>query len=593
MRIPLSPGRAGGSPSAGRPDPSPAGTPPVVPGEVFAAQLMFLAALTVPTVVAVATSLPTSTTVFTSALLLAVGSALLSALLGSLGIDRPGATATAATVIAALDVVVCSLLFYGTPGGGFYVLAVLPVVWSAVQLPAAGRGLVLATGLVGLLVAQQARDASGLMPWQVGATAVLNLSLLLVVASWAGARWRRRNRSQRRLLESQTRLVGSALDAARTQEQVLAEVLDVVDFVVVTVGADGAVTANRAAEELARRVGAVDAAAVVRDGPLYLADGTTPLEPTAQPLALARAGVEVEQSVVRLGHPGPTQVPLSISVRKVVGQRVDRFVLIARDISTEVADAQARDDAVAAVSHEIKTPLTSALGYLELALSEPDLGEGSRELVEVALDNTERMLALSQDFLAARSRAPGAALTLVPEPCRPDEVVRHAVEGVRPAAAERLVTVTLDAATRTTVLADPLRVRQVVDNLLGNAVKYNRYDGRIDVAVRDAVRPTEDATPGSPSEQPGVEVVVADTGVGMSEADAEALFTRFYRTDQARSSTVQGTGLGLSIAREIVEAHGGRIEVSSVLDEGTTVTVWLPVAPGVATSTTPTTGAAR
>lgn len=580
MRIPPSPGRAGGSPSAGHRVSSPAAEPPVVPGEVFAAQLMFLVTLAVPAAGAVATSAPVYPSVFTAAVVLAGVTAVLSALLGSLGIDRRGATVVAATLICVLDVVVCALLFFAVPGAGFYVLAVLPVAWTAIQLTTIVRVLVLLSSIVALLVAQWARSTVGDLPWGVGTTAVLNLGLLLVLSSWAGARWSRRNRSQRRLLESQTRLVGSALDAARTQERVLAEVLDVVDFMVATVDAHGAVTANRATEELARRVGLDGVTTMVRSGPFYRADGSTPLPLEEQPLVLARSGQEVERAVVRLGHPGPVQVPLSVSVRRVAGARDDRFVLVARDISSELADAQARDDAVAAVSHEIKTPLTSALGYLELALSEPDLGEGSRELVEVALDNTERMLALSSDFLSARSRKPSAALTLVLGTCHPSEVARQAVEGVRPLAAERLITIELDATSETSIDADPLRLRQVVDNLLTNAVKYNRYDGRVDVVVRDVEGTPHDAADGDgdgPS-VPGVEIRVSDTGVGMTEEELATLFTRFYRTDRARSSEVQGTGLGLSITREIVHAHGGTIDVTSAPDQGTTIAVWLPVA---------------
>ncbi len=300
-----------------------------------------------------------------------------------------------------------------------------------------------------------------------------------------------------------------------------------------------------------------------------------------KPLALVRSGQDVEGLLVRLGPPGPAQVPLSVSIRRVTGPRSDRYVFVARDVSKELADAQARDDAVAAVSHEIKTPLTAALGYLELALAEPDLGDDARELVEVALDSTERMLALSRDFLSARSRTPGVPLQLLMEPCRPSELARSAVEGVRPLATERLITVRLDSRTDSTIPADPLRLRQVLDNLLTNAVKYNRYDGTIDVVVQDADRSSEAVdvpAEHGPVAVPGVEIVVRDTGRGMTEDELASLFTRFYRTDRARSSGVQGTGLGLSITQDIVRAHGGSVDITSRLEEGTTVTVWLPAA---------------
>ncbi|KQO41932.1 cell wall metabolism sensor histidine kinase WalK [Aeromicrobium sp. Leaf245] len=594
MLMPTFPGRSGRVTSGDDAPPHEAplheAQPQVAPSEVFAAQFLFLTALAFPVVAAIATSLPAHPAVFTVGAVLAGFTAILSALLGSLGIERRGATVVAATLICLLDVVVCSLLFFAAPGSGFFVLAVLPVAWVAVQLPTPPRVIVLSASLVGLLTAQAVKDLNGDQPWRAGVATVLNLGLLLCMSSWAGSRWTRRNVAQRRLLEAQTRLVGSALDSARTQERVLAEVLDVVDFVVVTFNADGTTSANRAAEDLARRIGAVDAASVVRDGPFYLADGTTPLDSRSHPLTLSRAGEEVERALVRLGHPGPSQVPLHVSVRRVASHRSERYVVVARDVSRELADEQARDDAVAAVSHEIKTPLTSALGYLELALAEPDLGDEARELMEVALENTERMLALSRDFLTARSRTPGVPLRIVRESCTPSAVVRQAVEGVRPVATERLVTVRVDAATEIDIAADPLRLRQVVDNLLTNAVKYNRYDGTIEVSVREVTRPRPveaDGGAGSPHGAPavpGVEIVVADTGHGMTEDELQALFTRFYRTRGARDSGVQGTGLGLSIAQQIVEAHGGVIDIRSRPEQGTTVSVWLPASADVSSA---------
>ncbi|WP_317698597.1 HAMP domain-containing sensor histidine kinase [Aeromicrobium sp. REDSEA-S32_B7] len=585
MRTPTSPGGPGEIPATPG-DGVPRTRSTVVPSEVFAAQFLFLTGLALPVVSALVTSLPVREGSFTAGVVVAGVTALLTAMLGSLGIDRAGSTVVAATLIAVLDVVVCGLLYYATPGAGFAVLAVLPVAWTSIQLPALSRACVLGTALAAVVVVVTVRDLTGEQSWTTAVTTLLNLALLFALTSWAGSRWTARNRSQRRLLESQTRLVGSALDSARTQERTLAEVLDVVDFAVVTLDADGAVTANRAAEALARRVGAPDATEAVLHAPLYRADGTTPLAASEKPLALVRSGQDVEGLLVRLGPPGPAQVPLSVSIRRVTGPRSDRYVFVARDVSKELADAQARDDAVAAVSHEIKTPLTAALGYLELALAEPDLGDEARELVEVALDNTERMLALSRDFLSARSRTPGVPLQLLMEPCRPSELARSAVEGVRPLATERLITVRLDTRTESTIPADPLRLRQVLDNLLTNAVKYNRYDGTIDVVVQDAHRadealdlPVEDdiASEGAVA-VPGVEIVVRDTGRGMTEDELASLFTRFYRTDRARSSGVQGTGLGLSITQDIVRAHGGSVDITSRLEEGTTVTVWLPAA---------------
>ena len=112
------------------------------------------------------------------------------------------------------------------------------------------------------------------------------------------------------------------------------------------------------------------------------------------------------------------------------------------------------------------------------------------------------------------------------------------------------------------VSGDTNRLQQVVWNLLSNAVKYNREGGRVSLQSATTGRWTA--------------IVIEDTGVGMTEEDAEALFQRYYRGVAVRSSPVSGTGLGLAISRDIVRGHGGDITVSSVLGVGSTFTVTLP-----------------
>lgn len=558
----------GGDPSAG----SSVGTS-VGASEVFSAQFFFLTALAPPAVVASLSSAVTHPTFFTAAVVLAGTAALLATLVGS----QRHQTLAAATALAVLDVSICVLMFIAVPGTGFFVLAVLPVTWMAIMVRRALSVAVLAYSLVALLVALGAKDALGDQPWQAGIATALNLGMLLSLSSWAGSRWTRRTRTQLRLLDNQTRLVAAALDTARGQEKVLAEVLRSVDIAVVTIGPDGSTLSNRAAEQLARQVGAVDAASAMRHGPFYAMDGTTLVDVETSPVQLALAGSTVEDALLQLGRPGPHQVPINVSVRRVVDGDSLRLVVVARDVTAEIDAARARDDAVAAVSHEIKTPLTSVLGYLDLALAEPNLEDDTRDLLEIALRNTERTLNLSRDFLAARTREPAAGLQIVAETCRPVDLVRQAVDDVRPAAVQRLVSIVLTPSTDAEIDADPLRFRQVVDNLLTNAVKYNVFDGRVEVVVRDATRSADGDGDGDGREETsGVEVQVSDTGAGMDEQARAGLFTRFYRTDEARSSTVQGTGLGLSIVHDIVEAHHGTIDVQSDVGVGTTVTVWFP-----------------
>lgn len=127
---------------------------------------------------------------------------------------------------------------------------------------------------------------------------------------------------------------------------------------------------------------------------------------------------------------------------------------------------------------------------------------------------------------------------------------------------EHEVELTLEGAEFALATIDPMRMRQVVDNLVTNAIKYNREWGSVTVAVA-----VEDG---------GVSVEVRDTGQGIPDADLPRIFDRFYRTNSAKTSTTVGTGLGLSITREIIHRHGGQLTVSSELGIGTTFRILVP-----------------
>src|SRR5690606_26193097 len=124
------------------------------------------------------------------------------------------------------------------------------------------------------------------------------------------------------------------------------------------------------------------------------------------------------------------------------------------------------------------------------------------------------------------------------------------------------VALTIDGSPVAPVIADPVRMRQVLDNLVTNAIKYNREWGEVVVTVQ--------------LQDDRVNVVVRDTGQGIPEADRARIFDRFYRTSSARNSATVGSGLGLSITRDIVHRHGGELSVSSELGIGTEFRLSIP-----------------
>lgn len=243
-------------------------------------------------------------------------------------------------------------------------------------------------------------------------------------------------------------------------------------------------------------------------------------------------------------------------------------IAVLQDITEQERLEQSRREFVANVSHELRTPLTTIKSYAEAldegALEERELGQ---RFVGVIRNETERMIRLVTDLLhLSRLDSNQAPLrrqqTNVPEML--EEVADRFSFQMRKKAIRASVRV--DDGIKT-VWLDRDQIDQVLDNLVSNAIKYTLDGGRIEISARK-------------QETSAIAISVKDTGIGIPKRDLGRIFDRFYRVDKARSRSMGGTGLGLSIAREIVKAHGGSISLDSELNEGTTVTVVLPLMSG-------------
>ena len=255
---------------------------------------------------------------------------------------------------------------------------------------------------------------------------------------------------------------------------------------------------------------------------------------------------------------------LTAPTRDLLGAPVGVTVTL-RDVTRDREIDSMKTEFVSTVSHELKTPLASIKGSLNLLLSDGGLvlDETQRHLLDISLKNTDRLIRLINNILDI-SRIEAGRIQLELDLHHPDGFIEMAIEGIRSVAEARGVVVAREIAAGLPALrVDFDRMVQVVTNLLSNAIKFSPESGQVTVGAR----PAGDE----------VEIWVRDRGRGIAPEDAGRLFQKFQQLESGGSGRLGGTGLGLAICRGIVEEHGGRIGVESRPGEGATFTVRLPL----------------
>jgi two-component system OmpR family sensor kinase len=217
----------------------------------------------------------------------------------------------------------------------------------------------------------------------------------------------------------------------------------------------------------------------------------------------------------------------------------------------------------AALAHELRTPLASLRGTIELALRKPQIADEDRTALASQIEDVDRLTRLI-DRVLTMARAESGQLRLRHDPVDLGILINSLVEQLELVAESAGITLRCECANGLVVSGDEGWLSQLLLNLVDNALKYAPRDGR--VTVRAA------------REGDLARIDVEDTGIGLSEEDAARVFERFFRADPARSSATEGAGLGLSLVQWIAIQHQGNVTVSSQLGQGSTFSVTLPLA---------------
>jgi len=250
--------------------------------------------------------------------------------------------------------------------------------------------------------------------------------------------------------------------------------------------------------------------------------------------------------------------------RLLAGKNVGRVVSY-RDITERMEAERLKEEFVSIVSHELRTPLTSLRGFAELMLEREYHPNKRREFLSIIHDESVRLTELINDFLDIRRMESGRQTYQLDKldlrPLLRDVATLHSLDGGHRVTSDLPRSLPL-------AKADPRRVRQVLSNLVSNAIKFSPRGGSITLGAR--------------REGPEVLLWVSDEGIGIARESLPKLFGKFYRIDNEETRSIGGTGLGLAVVRSIVEAHGGRVWVESELGKGSTFFFTLPVATRVA-----------
>lgn len=255
---------------------------------------------------------------------------------------------------------------------------------------------------------------------------------------------------------------------------------------------------------------------------------------------------------------------LEVGLREAQTQSISQ-ILYFRDITHETEVERMKSEFLSTAAHELRTPMACIYGYTELMLAQEfDAGE-QREFLATIFKQSELMMSIVNELLDLASIESRRKMDFKIESINVSQLVHEACFNLTTSGGSLLPT-EVNISEQVWVHADHAKIIQVLGNILSNAYKYSPSGGTVCIGIADQENPGQDP--------PLVGIRITDHGIGMTEAQLARVFERFYRADT--SGKIPGTGLGMSIVKEIVELHGGHVEIKSEFGKGTEVTVWLP-----------------
>ncbi|MGV9194767.1 sensor histidine kinase [Microbacterium sp. MC2] len=471
-------------------------------------------------------------------------------------------TTTVIALVPLLDIVAIGALSAGGDSR-LALLWVFPIAWFATyyRFP----WLIVALGAIGVVLLIDT-SLHGLSAEYAQRTVVMLLCLgFLGVTILIGAQ---RTRAYSHLLHRQFDQLDRTRRRAEHDAQRIAVLSNTLETAIARVDQDGVLLdANAAFLSL---YGAEDIDTFTPTGAVeYRGYRGEPVDPGDTLIARARRGERFYDHRVWLFDPQGRWRALDVSSRPVPGaDDPPNNLILAHDVTDAVRADEQRRTVSTVVTHELRNPLTAIVGHSDLLLERDDLPADVREQIAQIDSAGQRMQRLITSALEPYGNG-GAEQDVVDL----GHLVSASIVAFEPTAEAGRVDLsgTLDGAVA--VIGDAFRLRQAIDNVIGNAVKYTSRGGVVRVSVLG-------------DDEHGV-IEVSDSGIGMTRQDLDRIFETGFRSPTARASGIAGSGIGMSVVHDIVSGHGGRLDITSDLGRGTCVTVRLPRADAAATPVGP------